>query len=290
MSNFIIVTDSTTDLPDSVAKQFDLHVMPLKFNLDGKEYVNYLDNRQLEPKAFFDQVKSGIQPTTSQVNSEEYIEELTPVLKAGKDILILAFSSALSGTFNSARLAVDELRETFLERKILLLDTKAASLGEGLIVYLTAKAIKEKNLTIDEAFDFASKLAPTVAHWFTVDDISHLVRGGRVSKVAGFIASVANIKPILHVSDEGKLISRHKSIGRKRAIKALFDEMQKTALPGKQTVFISHGDALEDAEKLAEMIKENFDVEELMINTLGPVIGAHAGQGVVALFFIGSNR
>lgn len=290
MSKFIILTDSTTDLPEHIAQELKLHVMPLKFNLDGKEYMNYLDNRELDPTEFFEKLKNGAKPTTSQVNPEEYVETLTPILKSGQDVLILAFSSALSGTFNSARIAAEELRETFKDRKIMLLDTKAASLGEGLIVYLTAKESMDKKLSIEETYEFASKLAPTVAHWFTVDDISHLVRGGRVSKVAGFIATVANIKPILHVSDEGKLISRHKAIGRKRAVKGLFEEMQKTAKPGKQTVFISHANALEDANKLAEMIKEHFDVELLLINTLGPVIGAHAGHGTLALFFIGQNR
>jgi len=290
MSKFIILTDSTTDLPDSVAKSLDLHVLPLKFHIDNKEYVNYLDNRELDPTAFFNMVKAGAQPTTSQINPEEYVAYLTPILEKGQDVLILAFSSALSGTFNSARIATEDLKEKFPERKILLLDTKAASLGEGLIVYLTAKAVKNDKLNIDEALDYATKLAPQVAHWFTVDDISHLVRGGRVSKVAGFIATVANIKPILHVSNEGKLISRHKAIGRKRAIKGLFDEMEKTAKPGKQTVFISHSNALEDAEKLAAMVKEKFEVEELVINTLGPVIGAHTGAGVLALFFVANNR
>jgi DegV family protein with EDD domain len=290
MSNYIVLTDSTTDLPDSLAKSLDLHVIPLKYNINGKEYVNHLDNRELDPTDFFDQVKAGAHPTTSQINPEEYVAYLTPILKDGKDVLILAFSSALSGTFNSARIASEMLMETFPDRKILLLDTKAASLGEGLVVYLTAKAIKKDKLSIEAAFEYAKKIAPQVAHWFTVDDISHLVRGGRVSKVAGFIATVANIKPILHVSDEGKLISRHKAIGRKRAIKALFEEMEKTAQNIKQTVFISHANALEEAEKLAEMIKEKFEVEELVINTLGPVIGAHAGYGTLALFFLANNR
>jgi len=290
MANYIVLTDSTTDLPDSLAKSLDLHVLPLKFNLNGKEYVNHLDNRELDPKVFFDQVKAGAHPTTSQINPEEYVAYLTPILKDGKDVLILAFSSALSGTFNSARIASEMLMETFPDRKVLLVDTKAASLGEGLVVYLTAKAIKKDKLSIEAAFEYAKTIAPQVAHWFTVDDISHLVRGGRVSKVAGFIATVANIKPILHVSDEGKLISRHKAIGRKRAVKALFEEMEKSAQDIKQTVFITHANALEDAEKLAEMIKEKFEVEELVINTLGPVIGAHAGYGTLALFFLASNR
>ncbi len=290
MSKFIIVTDSTTDLPHDVAESLNLHVMPLKFNLEGKTYTNYLDNRELDPNVFFEKLKSGAKPTTSQINPEEYIEVLTPLLKEGKDILILAFSSALSGTYNSARLAKEELEEAFPDRKIMLLDTKAASLGEGMVVYLTAKAVKEQNLDLQAAYDFAANLAPRVAHWFTVDDISHLVRGGRVSKMAGFIATVANIKPILHVSDEGKLISRHKAIGRKRAIKSLFEQMLNSAEEGPQTVFISHASAEDDANKLAEMIKEKFEVKELMINSLGPVIGAHAGHGVLALFFIAKNR
>lgn len=290
MSKFIIVTDSTTDLPDHIAKTHDLLVMPLKYNLDGKEYTNYLDHRELDAKDFFDQVKNGAKPTTSQINPEEYIEKLTPILQSGKDVLILAFSSALSGTFNSARIATETLTDEFPDRKILLLDTKAASLGEGLIVYKTAKEAKEKNLSVEEAFEYASHLAPSVAHWFTVDDVSHLVRGGRVSKVAGFVATLANIKPVLHVSNEGKLIPRHKIMGRKRAIKTLFEQMEKSAKPGKQTVFISHGDALDAAESLAAMIKEKFEVEEIVINMLGPVIGAHAGYGVLALFFIADNR
>ncbi len=290
MGNYIVLTDSTTDLPDSLAKSLDLYVLPLKFNLNGTEYVNYLDNRELDPQDFFDQVKKGAQPTTSQINPEEYVAYLTPILKEGKDVLILAFSSALSGTFNSARIASEMLMETFPERKVFLVDTKAASLGEGLVVYLTAKAIKKDKLSIEAAFEYAQTIAPQVGHWFTVDDISHLVRGGRVSKVAGFIATLANIKPILHVSDEGKLIPRHKAIGRKRAVKALFEEMEKSAQDIKQTVFISHASALEDAQKLAEMIKEKFDVEEIVINTLGPVIGAHAGYGTLALFFLAKNR
>lgn len=291
MSKFIILTDSTTDLPEHIAQELKLHVMPLKFNLDGKEYMNYLDNRELDPTEFFEKLKNGAKPTTSQVNPEEYVEKLTPILKSGQDVLILAFSSALSGTFNSARIAAEELRETFKDRKIMLLDTKAASLGEGLIVYLTAKEAMDKKLTIEETYEFASKLAPTVAHWFTVDDISHLVRGGRVSKVAGFIATVANIKPILHVSDEGKLISRMKPIGRKKALKALFEKMKETYDPTISNVcFISHGDDLKDAIILKEMIEKELDVDIRLINHIGPVIGAHSGPNTIALFFFAKHR
>lgn len=290
MSKFIILTDSTTDLPHKLAEKYNLAVLSLRFNLKGKEYVNYLDGRDLDPKLFYDAVRQGEQPTTSQINPETYIDYLTPILKDGKDVLIMAFSSALSGTYNSARIASEELMMKFPKRKILLIDTKSASLGEGLLVYLTAKEAETKKLSIDETKQFALDMIPHIAHWFTVDDVDHLVRGGRVSKVAGFVAKVANIKPVMHTNDEGRLIPRHKAIGRKRAIKGLFDEMLKTAKPGKQTVFIGHGDDLESADLLAKMIKEKFEIEELVIHMIGPVIGAHTGQGVLALFFVADHR
>ncbi len=289
MSKFVIVTDSTTDLPADLAKNLGLIVLPLKFNLNGKAYTNYLDARELDPKVFYDAVSAGAQPTTSQVNPEEYVDVLTPVLKEGKNILILAFSSALSGTFNSARIAVEDLRTQFPERTILLIDTKSASLGEGMLVSLTAKYAATSK-SIEETAKYAEELIPQIAHWFTVDDVGHLVRGGRVSKVAGFVAKLANIKPVLHTNNEGKLVPRHKAIGRKRAIKALFEEMVKTAKPGKQTVFIGHGNDEEAANTLASLIKEKFEIEELVINMIGPVIGSHTGQGVLALFFIGEHR
>ncbi|VEU83297.1 DegV family protein [Acholeplasma hippikon] len=289
MSKYVIVTDSTTDLPASFAEELGLMVLPLRFNLNGKEYTNYLDNRELDPKVFYDAVRGGAQPTTSQINPEDYISVLTPVLKEGKDILILAFSSGLSGTFNSARIAVDELASEFKERKILLVDTKSASLGEGLLVTLAAREAKAGK-SIEEVKAYAESLVPRLAHWFTVDDIGHLVRGGRLSKVAGFVAKLASIKPVLHCNTEGKLAARHKAIGRKRAIKALVEEMVKTAKPGKQIVYIGHSDDLEGAEALAAEVKLHFEIEELVINMIGPVIGSHAGQGTLALFFVAENR
>lgn len=289
MSKYVIVTDSTTDLPASLASELNLMVIPLRFQINGKEYTNYLDNRELDPKVFYDALRGGALATTSQINPEDYLQFLTPVLKEGKDVLILAFSSGLSGTFNSARIAVDELKAEFPDRKILLVDTKSGSLGEGLLVTLAAREAKAGK-DIDEVANYAQSLVPHMAHWFTVDDTDHLVRGGRLSKVAGFVAKVASIKPVLHCGNDGKLAARHKAIGRKRAVKALVEEMVKAARPGKQTVFIGHGDDLESAELLAAEIREKFEVEELVINMIGPVIGAHAGQGTLALFFVGNNR
>lgn len=289
MSKYVIVTDSTTDLPAAHAEALELKVIPLHFNLNGKAYTNYLDNRELDPKVFYDALRGGALPTTSQINPEDYLSFVTPLLKEGKDVLILAFSSGLSGTYNSARIAVEELKQEFPDRKILLVDTKSGSLGEGLLVTLAARQ-RLAGKPIEEVAHYAQSLVPNLAHWFTVDDIGHLVRGGRLSKVAGFVAKLASIKPVLHCNNEGKLQARHKAIGRKRAIKALVEEMIKTARPGKQTVFIGHGDDLEGAEALAKEVKEHFEIEELVINMIGPVIGAHSGQGTLALFFIADNR
>lgn len=289
MAEFVIVTDSTTDLPQDIVDKYKLEVLPLKYNLNGKEYLNLLDHSELPAKSFYDEVLKGAQPTTSQINPEDYISRLTPILKAGKDILILAFSSALSGTYNSARIAAEQLKETFKDRKILLIDTKSASLGEGLLVYHAAKE-KEKGKTIDEVYQFVLETMPHLGHWFTVDDLKHLRRGGRISATAAFVGGLVNIKPVMHCSIEGKLIPRFKAIGRKKAIRGVFEQMVKTALPGKQTVFIGHGDDLEAAEMLAAMIKEKFEVETLVINYIGPVIGSHTGQGVLALFFLANQR
>lgn len=289
MPKFKIITDSTTDLPNDIAVKLGLEVVPLKFYLEGKEYKNYLDNRELDPLEFYDKVLNGAMPSTSQVNADEFLEVAEPYLEDKTDLLFLMFSSALSGTYNSARIATDELKEKYPDRKILLIDTKAASLGEGLLLYLAALE-QEKGKSIEEVYQFVLDTIPKVCHWFTVDDIKHLKRGGRISAVSSLIAGALNIKPILYVDDEGRLIPRAKVLGRKKAIKTLVEKMVEKAYPGPQTVFIGHGNDPQAAEQLAELIKEKFEVEKLVINTLGPVIGAHTGQGVLALFFLGESR
>ena len=205
--------------------------------------------------------------------------------------MILSFSSKLSGTYNSARLYKEEMIEKYPERKIELIDTKSASLGEGLLVYLTALE-KEKGASLEELVEFVNKTIPTVAHWFTVNDIDHLRRGGRISFLASFLAKTLSIKPIMHTDDEGALIPRFKSRGRSKAIRALYEQMKKTALPIPQTVLIGHGSDLEAAKSLEKMILEDeeFNIETIKIYPIGPVIGSHTGQGVLALFFQATNR
>lgn len=292
MKDFIIMTDSSCDLPQSMADELNLSVLPLSVIIDGEgTFKNYLDEREITCKKFYDFIREGKMPTTSAVNVGEYVQAIRPHLEEGKDVLNLVFSSALSATYNSACTAADMLSEEFPERKVLTVDTKCASLGQGLLVYLTAKKVDEDNLTIEEAKEYAEALVPSLCHWFTVDDLYHLKKGGRVSATSAAVGTLLNIKPVLHVDDCGKLIAMQKVKGRKASIKALYTQMENTVVnPDEQVVFISHSDAYEDAEYLANMIKENLHVKDVIINYVGPVIGAHTGCGTIALFYLGTNR
>lgn len=290
MRDFIIVTDSASDLTDDLAKSLDLEVLPLKFVIDGVEYPDYLDHRSMAPKDFYDRVRKGMMPSTAQVNVQEYYDACEKLIKAQKDVLILTFSSALSGTYNSARIAVEQLKEAYPTFKILLVDTLAASLGEGVLVAHAGKMRKD-GYSIEQVHAEIEKIKLNLAHWFTVSDINHLKRGGRISSTAAVVANLLNINPILHVSDEGKLVARTKVIGRKKALHALFNKMKETYNPLiSKTVFISHGDDLEAANMLKDMILAELDCNIELINFIGPVIGAHAGPNTIALFFFANGR
>jgi DegV family protein with EDD domain len=215
---------------------------------------------------------------------------MEPLLQAGKDVLVLAFSSGLSTTYNSAVIAAEDLKERYPDRKVYVVDTLCASMGQGLLVYLTAQQ-KADGKTIEEARDFAEESKRRLCHWFTVDDLNHLKRGGRISAATALVGTMLSIKPVLHVDDEGHLISMGKARGRQASLKALVDKMEETAIdPGSQTVFISHGDCLRDAETVAAMVKERFGVQNVVISYVGPVIGSHSGPGTMALFFLGRQR
>lgn len=290
MRDFIIVTDSASDLSNDLAKSLDLEVLPLKFVIDGVEYPDYLDNRSMAPKDFYDRVRKGMMPSTAQVNVQEYLDVCEKLIKTQKDVLILTFSSALSGTYNSARIAVEQLNETYPTSKVFLVDTLAASLGEGLLVARAGK-MRKQGYTIEQVRDDIEKTKLNLAHWFTVSDINHLKRGGRISSTAAVVANLLNINPILHVSDEGKLIARTKVIGRKKALHALFNKMKETYNPLlSKSVFISHGDDLEAANMLRDMILSELDCDVELINFVGPVIGAHSGPNTIALFFFANSR
>lgn len=289
MSDFVIITDSSCDLPAQLADKLGIVIVPLYFTLDGKEYRNYPDGREVGFGDFYARMRAGAEVATSAANAEVFIETMTPYLEAGRDVLFLGFSSALSATFQNCLIAAEELTARYPSRQMRCIDTKCASLGEGLAVYLTALE-KEKGRSLDEVAEFAARIAPQIAHWFTVDDLFFLKRGGRISATTAVVGSMLNIKPVLHVDDEGRLVNVSTARGRKAAIKAMVARTRATAedIAG-QTVFISHGDCLADAEYLASMVRE-LGARDVVINYIDPVIGAHSGPGTLAVFFVASER
>ncbi len=290
MCDYVILTDSSCDLSAELAEQLGVEVLPLTVEIEGKRYHNYLDGREIGFAEFYAKLRSGIPATTAAVNVGEFTDKMEPILQAGKDILIPAFSSGLSTTYNSAAIAAADLSERYPDRKIYVVDTLAASLGQGLLVYLAAQK-KAAGASIEEVRDWLEENKLHLCHWFTVDDLNHLKRGGRVSATTALLGTMLSIKPVMHVDDEGHLINVGKARGRLASLKAMVDKMAETAIePASQTVFISHGDCPEDAEKVAQMVRERFGVKDVVINYVGPVIGAHSGPGTLALFFLGTHR
>ena len=290
MRDYVLMTDSCCDLSASLAEELGIFVLPLSLELSGQTYHNYLDGREIGFSDFYNRIRAGETATTSAISVGIFEETMRPFLESGKDILCLSFSSALSTTYQSAVIAAGEMAEAFPEAKIHVVDTLSASLGQGLLVYLCAKK-KQAGLDIDALRDYAEQTKGQVCHWFTVDDLNHLKRGGRVSATAALFGTMLSIKPVLHVDDQGRLIPVSKSRGRRASLTALVDRMEQTAVdPGTQTVFISHGDCLEDAQFVADEIRRRFGTEDIRINFVGPVIGNHSGPGTMALFFLGTER
>ena len=289
MSDFVIFTDSSADLSADMVQKLDIQVLPLAFIIDEHTYYNYPDNREMDPHIFYDRLRGGELATTNAVNVAQYTDALEPLLQAGKDVLILAFSSGLSTTYNSSRLAVEELSAKYPDRKLYTVDTLCASLGQGLLVWYAARE-RERGRSIEEVRDWVEAHKLNLCHQFTVDDLHFLKRGGRISAATAVVGSMLQIKPVLHVDNEGHLINIGKARGRQASLKALVDKMEQTVIRDDLTVFISHGDCPEDAQTVADMVKERFGVEEVYINYVGPVIGAHSGPGTVALFYMGTER
>lgn len=290
MDDFVILTDSCCDMTARMAADLELEVLPLSLNMEDRVYHNYLDGREIGFQDFYARLRAGALATTSAISVGVFDEAMRKILDSGRDVLYLAFSSALSTTYQSAVIAADDLREAYPGRKIFVVDTLSASLGQGLLVYLCVQE-KRKGKTIDQVHVFAEETKAKVCHWFTVDDLNHLKRGGRVSAAAALLGTMLSIKPVLHVDNEGHLINMAKARGRKASLKALVDRMEQTAVdPGQQVVFISHGDCLEDAQAVADDVKARFGVKTVIMNYVGPVIGAHSGPGTVALFFLGTER
>ncbi len=290
MNDYVLLTDSSADLSQQMVEELGVEVLPLCFTMGDKTYRNWPDNREMDPEEFYRMLREGGMATTSAVNVGDYTEALTPFLEAGKDVLVLAFSSGLSATCNSARIAAQELSEQYPQRRVRVVDTLCASLGQGLLVWHAAR-LKQAGKSLDEVGDWAEENKLHLCHWFTVSDLHFLKRGGRISSATAVLGTMLSIKPVMHVDDEGHLIKVGTARGRGASLKALVDHMAETADdPGNQVVFISHGGCLEDARKVAEDVKARFGTKEVVINYVGPVIGAHSGPGTVALFFLGSKR
>ena len=289
MSKFIITTDTTCDLPKEYLEEHGIKLLPLYYNFNGTIYGGKND---LDLKRFYDMMRGGAMPTTMAVNPETAREIFTSLLDEGYDILHIAFSSALSGSCSVAATVARELCEERPDAKIAVIDSLCASLGEGLLVHYAMK-LKESGKTMDEIVDWVEKNKLNLCHVFTVDDLHHLHRGGRVSKTTAIIGTLINVKPILHVDNDGRLVPLNNVRGRKKALIALVDQMERR-IKGfeaqNETVFISHGDCLEDAQFVANLIKERFGIQNILINYVRATIGAHSGPGTVTLFFIGNPR
>lgn len=289
MEQYIITTDNNSDLPADYYEKNQVGCCYLSYQMDGKSYgyPNFLPDHE-----FYERMRNGSMPTTAQVNPEMAKNMMEPYLKQGKDILHIAFSSGLSGTYQSCCTAASELLEEYPERKIAVVDSLSASLGQG---YLIDQAVRRKaeGMSMPELVKWLEENRLHVVHAFTVNDLFHLYRGGRVSRATAVVGSMLNIKPVLHVDDQGKLVSVGKARGRRKSLSMLVEMMNERIGAYRETcdtIFISHGDCLEDARYVEQKVKQIYGIKTVLINHVGATIGAHSGPGTVALFFMGEYR
>lgn len=287
MNEFVIVSDSTVDLPKEYLQAKQVPIISLSYIMDG---VTYEEMDGLSHKEFFEKLRTGSLPTTSQINPEQAREALEPLGKEGKDILYIGFSSGLSGSYNSVRMAAEDLKEEYPDINIITIDSLCACMGEGLLLY-KALELKERGMSMKEIVEWVEANKLHICHNVTVDDLNHLHRGGRISRTTAVVGSMIKIKPIIHMSDEGKLVVIGKERGRKKSLISIVDRMEKQ-MQGydNDIVMITHGDGIEDAEFVKKQVEERFGIHNVMINGIGSVIGSHTGAGVVAVFFMGDKR
>ena len=284
--SYQIVTDSCCDFTDQQYQELDVKCACLSVLYKGENHSNFSDPAAV--KAFYDELRGGVTASTSAVNPDGWAEIMEPALKEGKDILALCFSSGLSTTYQSAVIAAKELREVYPDRKILVIDTLCAALGQGLLVWYAAQK-RNAGMSIDELAAWVEENKLNICHWITVDDLSHLKRGGRISATTAIVGTMLNIKPIIFVDNDGHLINTSKVRGRKAAIDLLAKKLGET-ITDLDLVTIGHGDCAEDAAALEAILKEKYGVKNVLTGYVGPVIGAHTGPGVLVLFFMGSHR
>lgn len=290
MNDFILATDSSIDLTKEMADDLGLEVIPLSVLIEDKVYFNYLDGRDIKVEDFYQLVREHKKMSTSQVTTNEFKDFFTSFLDKGKDVIYISFSSALSGTYSGAIQTQSELVKLYPKQKLIVLDSLCASMGQGLLLTYVSR-LKKAGKSIDEIAKWVEENKTNVCHLFTVGDLDQLRRGGRLSATTAFIGNLLSIKPLLHVSLEGKLVQAGKIYGRKRSLDALVNSMVNSIVaPEGQTVYISHGDCYEDALFVKEAIMKRLPVKEIIINYVGPVIGSHSGIGTIAIFYMGKER
>lgn len=291
MADYVISTDTSCDFPLEYVQEHQLPLVTLFYSIDGVSGSNGCPNAE-ELKNFYDKMRAGAQTKTQQASIEDTEQVFREVAQQGKDLLHIAFSSGLSGTANAARLAAENIMEEFPDRKIVVIDSLCASLGQGLLVDYAIRQ-REQGKTLEETAQWVQEHIQNLCHLFTVEDLKYLQRGGRISKTTALVGTMIGIKPVLHVDEEGKLVPIARVRGRKASVQALVQKMEENIglfRQQKQTIFISHGDCLEDAKALAQMVKEKFGYDDFLINNVGPTIGSHSGPGTLALFFLGEKR
>ncbi len=287
---FEIITDSSANLSNSMVKELGIRVIPLTFFLGDTEHSSFNEDEEFDYASYYDRLRKKEHVKTSLINAERFEEQYEKALSEGKDILAINVSSGISGTFQASKIAADAVRERYPERQIIVIDSLAASIGQGLLVYYAAK-MREEGKSIEETADWVYKNRLKLIHQFTVDDLFFLKRGGRLSGGVAIIGTVLQIKPVLHVDNDGHLIAQEKVKGRKKSLNRIVEMMEgKIVNPEEQVLAICHGDCIDDAEYLAKKVRERYNVKDIIINVLDPVIGAHSGPGTVALFYLGDER
>ncbi len=287
---FEIITDSSANLKQSMVKEIGVRVIPLSFFMGDTECKSYVEGEEFDYQGFYNKLREKEHIKTSLINADVFINEFESILKEGKDVLAIIMSSGISGTYQSAKVAADTIRENYPDQKVIVIDSLSASIGQGLLVYYAAK-MRDEGKTIEEVADWVYKNRLNMVHQFTVEDLFFLKRGGRLSGGVAIIGTILQIKPILHVDDEGHLVTVEKVNGRKKSLNRFVEIFKENVVePEKQVIAICHGDCLKDAEYLAKKLKEDAGVGEVLIDFCDPVLGAHAGPGVCALFYLGKKR
>lgn len=284
--SYKLFCDSTCDLTDQFAKELDIEIIPMQFSLNGKNYRHYLDAREMSFADFYNALKDGGDVTTAQVQYDTFAQHFEPYLEKGIDIIYICFTSGLSGTYNTCNIATKELLEKYPERKITVIDSLCASIGEGYLAYLAGVKMKEENPSFDELVSYIENIKMNVIHWFVVDDLDQLKKGGRIGALSATFGKALQIKPLISVDNEGKLIAVGKIRGNAKVYSTIVDRIKRDCVDlSNQTVLIGHAECMEKAEKLKELISPF--VKEVIISEIGPIIGSHVGQGMCAMVAVG---